>query len=321
MSENKMEQLRERLGEVADVHAAIALLSWDQETYMPPKAAEDRGQHLATLSGLAHRLFVAPEMGVLLDGAAPTDEGDTKLIEVTRYDYDRATRLPEAFVREFAEEQSKAYHAWTKAREEARFDLFAPNLHKMVALCQRKAELLRYEDSPYDALLDEFERGMTAEELRRIFGELRPRLTALVEAIGGAPQPDVAWLEQTWDEDAQWAFGLQVLEDMGYDFEAGRQDRSVHPFTVAFGLNDVRITTRSSARDLFSGLMGSIHEGGHALYGQGHDPADRRTPLLEGASLGIHESQSRMWENVIGRSLPFWKHYAPVFREHFPGQA
>lgn len=318
-------ELRQRLGEITDVDSAISLLRWDQETYMPPKAAPGRGQQLATLAALHHRLFTAPEMGRLIselrEVSDQLDPDDAKLVEVAYYDYDRANKLPESFVQTFAEEQSKAFHAWVKAREQADFPMFQPHLERLVELLIQKADLLGYEESPYDALLEDYERGMTARQLRAIFGELAEKQSALVDQVVHARrQPDAAWLEQDWSEPAQWDFTLRVLRDMGYDLEAGRQDRSVHPFTTHFDLFDVRVTTRLNPKDLFSALMGSIHEGGHALYDQGFQEKDRRTPLAQGVSLGIHEAQSRMWENLVGRSLPFWNYYAPLLRERFPGQ-
>jgi carboxypeptidase Taq len=320
----KLNTLREKLGEVCDLRAAAALLGWDQETYMPPKAAPGRGQQLATLSALEHRLFTSDTMGGLLHDLTASDEldpMDAQLVAVTLYDYERATKLPEAFVHEMAGEQSKAYTAWVAARKDANWAAFEPHMAKIVALNQQKADYFGYEASPYDALLEEFERGMTSAQLKTVFGELAPKQSALVERIVNAPkQPDLAWLDGEWDETKKWDFTLRVLRDMGYDFDAGRQDRSVHPFSTAFGLYDVRVTTRSEPKELFSGLMGSIHEGGHALYMQGHLERDRRTPLLDGTSLGMHESQSRMWENVIGRSRAFWRHYAPVMRTLFPGR-
>ncbi|MFA6242443.1 MAG: carboxypeptidase M32 [Candidatus Hydrogenedentales bacterium] len=317
--------LRERLGEVADINAAIALLQWDQEVYMPPKAGPGRGQQLATLSALSHRFFTAPEIGAMLEAlkgkAAALDYADARLVDVASHDYDRATKLPESFVHEFAKTQSEAYEMWVRARQDSNFALFQPLLARIVELNRRKADLLGYEESPYDALLDEFERGMTTARVKTVFGVLAPKQSALIERImASSAQPDVRWHDQAWPIAAQWEFSEKVLRDIGYDFDAGRQDKSVHPFTTQFDVTDVRITTRLSEHDLFSALMGSIHEGGHALYTQGHDPADRRTPLLDGASLGLHESQSRMWENMIGRSLPFWKHYLPALRSQFPGQ-
>ncbi len=320
-----IDQLRARYAEVHDISMAASVLQWDQEVMMPPKGAAARGKQLATLSALAHRLFVSPEMGALLEDlqqqAGSLTGDDAILLNETRYEYARATRLPEAFVKEFTEAQSNAYHAWVKAREASDFSLFAPHLETVVDLNKRKADYFGYEDSPYDALLEEFERGMTTAALRGIFSELAERQKDLVARImASSHQPDTSWLGQCWDTEAQWQFTVQVVRELGYDFDAGRQDKSVHPFTTNFDINDVRITTRLDESDLFSALTGSIHECGHALYEQGFRAEDARTILAQAISLGIHESQSRLWENMAGRSLPFWKHYALKLRAAFNNQ-
>lgn len=324
MVNEQLNSFREALGQVIDLNAAISLLHWDMEVSMPPKGADARGQQLATLSALAHRQFTAPQFGDQLAQLSDADEltaDEAKLVAETLYDYDRATRLPESFVKKFAEEQSKAYQAWTAAREKSDFKAFEPHLKIVIDLLREKADLMGYEGSPYNALLEDYERGMTAEQLQPIFKDLATKQSALVERIVNAPdQPDTAWTDREWDTQDQWDFTLQVLEDMGYDFEAGRQDKSVHPFTTNFDLYDVRVTTRVHPRELFSALTGSIHEGGHALYEQGFRAEDQRTTLAQSPSLGVHESQSRMWENMIGRSLPFWEHYAPAIQKQFPGQ-
>ena len=315
-----LDTLKERYAEVVDINAAIALLHWDQEVYMPPKGADARGKQLATLSALSHRQFTDPQLGALLKEleADASLAGDDRLtVQEMRHDYDLATKLPESFVAELAEEQSKAYQAWTKARAESRFAIFLPRLEKIVELQRRKADYLGYNDTPYDALLDEYERGMTTAFLRELFGGLAEKQSALLQRIAREGKPGAfPWLDQEWDETAQSEITLRVLKDIGFDFDAGRQDKSVHPFTTNFDLHDVRVTTRFSARELFSALTGSIHEGGHALYEQGFLESDRRTVLGQAISLGIHESQSRLWENKIGRSLPFWQHYTPLLREY-----
>ncbi|HOE67465.1 MAG TPA: carboxypeptidase M32 [Candidatus Hydrogenedentes bacterium] len=318
-------RFRQALNEVYDLRAAIALLQWDQEVFMPPKGALARGCQLATLSALAHRAFTAPEWGERLDKLAGADHAistdERLLIAETRHDYLRATRLPESFVHAFAAAQSAAYEAWAHARAQSDFAAFRPHLETMVELARQKADYLGYEGSPYDALLEEYERGMTVAQLRPLLADLAAAQGALAGRIAANnPQPDAGWLEQEWNEEAQWKLTCRVLRDMGFDFSAGRQDRSLHPFTTNFDLCDVRITTRTNPRELFSALTGSMHEGGHALYEQGFLENDRRTTLAEGISLGIHESQSRMWENIIGKSLPFWKRYAPIVRQAFPGQ-
>ena len=324
MADSTLQTFRERLGEVIDINASIALLHWDQEVNMPPKAAPARGRQLATLSAMAHRMFTDPEMGRMLDSLrddTTLNDDEEKLVSETLYDYERAAKLPESFVEEFAEEQSKAYQVWVEARKKSDFSIFVRPLEKLVSMLQQKADLMGYEGSPYNALLEDYERGMTVERLQEIFGELSQRQSALVDRIATSPRhPDTGWTEQTWDPQAQWDFSLEVLRDMGYDFDAGRQDKSVHPFTTNFDLYDVRITTRVAEAELFSCLTGSIHEGGHALFEQGFLESDRRTTLAQAPSLGIHESQSRLWENMIGRSLAFWKHYAPRLHELYGGQ-
>ena len=316
--------LQERMGRVKDLHSAMGLLSWDQEVYMPPKAAPARGQQLATLAAIAHRMFTDKEVGELLArlGAETTlGPDESKLVEETRYDYDRATRLPEAFVQKFTEERSKAYEAWVRAKDENDFEVFRPNLESIVDLSKQKADLMGYEGSPYNALLEDYERGMTAEGLRPIFSELAERLGRLVERIVASDRgPDTRWLDTDWDRDAQWDFTQRILRDMGYDFEAGRQDESVHPFTTNFDLYDVRLTTKINTKDPFDAIMASIHEGGHGLYEQGFLPSDRHTILAEPITLGIHESQSRLWETLIGQSRAFWAHYGDILREAFPEQ-
>jgi len=322
---NSYNELLHKFGEINDINSAVSLMHWDQEVYMPPKAAQGRGQQLATLSALAHRMFTDQEIGNLLQTLSKSSNelspDEAKNVSETLYDYDRATKLPEEFVHEFSLVQSQAYEAWVKARQDSDFSTFEPHLQKVVELNKRKADYMGYENSPYDALLEEFERGLTAKTVRQVFDHLAKEQSQLVDSIVNSPnQPNTTWLEQEWDEDVQLDFTVQVLKDMGYDFEAGRQDKSVHPFTINFDLKDVRITTRVNKHELFSALSSSIHEGGHALYEQGFLASDNRTTLGNAISLGIHESQSRMWENIIGRSLPFWKHYGPVLRERFPEQ-
>ena len=318
-------QLVEKLGEVVDIRHALALLQWDQEVYMPPKGAFARGLQLATLSGLEHRLFTDTETRGLVD--ALRDHTDVlspeqaALVRETAHDLDRAVKIPESLVRLFAEAQSRAYEEWVEARRASDFKRFQPHLKTMVDLSREKAEFLGYEESPYDALLDEYERGMTASKLRPIFDALAARQSALVARIAESPHhPDTSWLGQDWNEVTQIQFCEEVLRDMGYDFGAGRQDKSVHPFTTTFDVQDVRITTRVNPRDFLSALSSSVHEGGHALYEQGLPVDFRRTPLADAPSLGLHESQSRLWENIIGRSHHFFRHYLPRLQQLFPGQ-
>lgn len=323
-SGERIQRLRERLGEISDVGSALSLLHWDQQTHMPPKGAEGRGRQIATLSAIRHRLFVSREIADLI---APLREeldrlsdGDRKLVEATAYDYDRAVKLPEKFVQDLAQTESEAFEAWVDARRNSDFPAFSPHLEKLVTLQREKADLLGYEGDRYNALLETFERGMTVEKVASVFEVVGQEQGRLVKSICEAEQPHLPWLDQVWPSENQWDFGMKILADIGYDLEAGRQDHSEHPFSTDFDIFDVRITTRVHEDDLFSALMSTLHEAGHALYEQGFLKEDARTPLAEAPSLGIHESQSRLWENMIGRSLPFWEHYLPDLQAAFPGQ-
>lgn len=316
--------VRERFGEICDLQSAQALLQWDQEVYMPPKGAAARAQQLATLAAHIHKLLTDNKLGETLrrlqDERDTLSEADAALVAVGLYDHERATRLPETFVTKLAIAQSQAYEAWVEARGQSDFAAFQPHLERIATLLREKADLYGYEGSPYNALLEEYERGITVEQLKPLFSELREKQSALVRRIQDAPaQPDHAWIRHhPWPEQTQLDFAKQLLTDIGYDFEAGRLDRSVHPFTIQFALHDVRITTRLRTDEPFSGLMGCIHEAGHGLYSQGHDPEDERTPLRDGASLGMHESQSLFWENVVGGSPAFWRRYVPIMAKSFP---
>ena len=319
-----IEALRAHLAPIDDLESAAAVLAWDQETFMPDGGAEARARQLSTLQSTAHERFVSDETGTLLDRAAeatadadPLDDG-ASLVRVTRRDYERARRVPSSLVAELSEATSRAKQAWKKARAEDDFTIFAPHLETLVDLSVEKAEAIGYEDEPYDALLQEFEPDLTTAEVADTFTALREDLVPLVDAIADSPQLEDGVLHRSYPQPAQRTFGEQILADLGYDFDRGRQDVSAHPFTTSFSVGDVRITTRYEEDYLPSALFSMIHEGGHALYEQGIDPALDRTPLGDGASLGVHESQARLWENHVGRSRPFWRHYFPKLRDAFP---
>ncbi|MFZ5910663.1 MAG: carboxypeptidase M32 [Chloroflexota bacterium] len=323
MSE-KLSTLKTLLAEVADLNAAAALLGWDQQTYMPPGGNESRGNQLATLGKISHEKFTSDEVGVLLSdlegefsGADP-DSDEVRLLKVTRHKYDQATRVPAEFVAEFALVTSKAFDAWVEARGKSDFSIFRPHLEKIVALNQRFVSFFPPSDHPYDILLDQFERGMKTAEVKAIFDTLRPQQVELLQAIAEKPQVEDSFLKLPFDEQKQWDFGVQVITGFGYDWQRGRQDKSAHPFTTEFGMDDVRITTRFEPDNPTASLFSTMHESGHALYELGGNPAYARSPLAGGASLAVHESQSRMWENLVGRSLPFWEHFYPVYQKLFP---
>jgi len=319
-------RLRDRLAQLADVQAAQAVLSWDQETYMPAGGGEARAHQLATLGRIGHEMLTDDEIGTLLESAAAEVEGldpdsdESRIVQVTRRDRDKAVRVPASLVADLARATALAQQAWAQARTQNDFASFRPHLERVLELTLQKAEALGYEESPYDALLDEYEPDMKASEVSAVFTHLHAELVPLVEAIAERPAPDDACLRRDFSAATQWAFGEAVIADFGFDFERGRQDRSAHPFSTNFATTDVRITTRVDENFLPSALFGTLHEAGHAMYEQGVDGALDRTGLAAGTSLGIHESQSRLWENLVGRSESFWEHYYPKLQAEFPDQ-
>jgi len=320
-------RLRAHLTTIADLRSAAAFLRWDQETQMPPEGAGARAATLATLTRLAHDIFTSRDTGHLLeaaerDAAALDPESDeAALVRMTRRDYDRQTKLPADFVAEKARASSLSIQVWREARRRDDFAAFRPALQTMVDFARRTADYLGFADHPYDALLDLYEPEMTAREVDAIFARLREATVPFVRAIlARGPVVDETFLAQEYPEDAQRAFGLRVAEAFGYDLRRGRLDVSAHPFATGFNINDVRITTRYQRRYLPSALFAIFHEAGHAIYEQGVSPSLDRTPLARGASLGLHESQSRMWENLVGRSRAFWERYYPLLQQQFPAQ-
>jgi carboxypeptidase Taq len=321
---DKLEQLKTLLAEVADLNAMQALLGWDQQTYMPQGGNEARGNQLATIGKISHQKFTSDEIGTLLGdlekeytGTDP-DSDDLRLLKVTRHNYDQATRVPSEFVAEFAVVTSKAFEAWLEARGKSDFSIFQPHLEKVVELNQRYVSFFPPADHPYDVLLDQFERGMKTADVQAIFDALRPQQVELLKAIADRPQVDDSFLYGEYDEKKMMDFSEVIATKFGYDWERGRQDKSAHPFTTNFSINDVRITTRFEEDNPTVMLFSTMHEAGHGLYELGSKQAFERTPLAGGASLAVHESQSRMWENLVGRSLPFWEHFYPEFQKLFP---
>jgi carboxypeptidase Taq len=322
--EAKIQQFKNILAEISDLIHASALLGWDQQTYMPPGGAEARGNQAALLERLAHERGTSPELGRLLEdlqpyaGSLDPDSDDARLVKVAARNYDKATRVPSSHIVEFAQVTTLAQQAWVEARRRSDFSIFQPHLERVVALRQEYASFFPDFTHPYDALLDDFEPGMKTADVKTIFEGLRPRQVELVKAIAAKTQVDDSFLHQPFDENRQWGFGEEVITRFGYDWKRGRQDKAAHPFTTQFGINDVRITTRVNSDFLNSMLFGSMHECGHALYGQGLAPELERTGLDWGASLAVHESQSRLWENLVGRSLPFWEYFYPRLQQVFP---
>ena len=325
--EDKLQRLKTLLAEIQDLNQAAAVLGWDQQTYMPPGGAAARAEQLASLQKTAHSWFIADEIGELLealgnDGAGwDYDSDEASLVRVAARDYEKARKVPSELVAKFARVSALAYEAWTKAREQSDFSMFQPHLEKIVELNVRLAEVLGYEDRIYDPLLDQYEPEMKTDQVAAIFDDLKAELLPLVKAISERIDTvDGAVLHRSYDEGKQWDFGVDVIKDFGFDFACGRQDKSVHPFTTSFSIRDVRLTTRVDSNYLPTALFGTLHECGHGLYEQGIAVDLERSSLDDGASLGIHESQSRLWENLVGRSRAFWSHYFPKLQVVFPDQ-
>ena len=311
------------LQKAADINYAAAVLGWDQEVYMPPKSAEFRGRQLATLASMAHELLTSDSYGNMLNelaGKDGLDEGERSNVLLSREDYTKNKRLSPEFVEELSMQTSECFHAWISARKDNDFSIFAPTLAKMITLKKRQADMYGYAAHPYDALLDDYEKGATVAMLDPVFEGIKEQLPPLLAKIKAAAQVSNDCFHQHFPKQQQWDFGLEVLKKMGFDFEAGRQDYSEHPFTTSFSSTDVRITTRVDEDNYASMLWSCIHEGGHGLYEQGLPAEQYGLPLGSPVSLGIHESQSRLWENCIGRSRDFWAHFYPLLQQYFPGQ-
>lgn len=314
-----MDALRNRLHRITHLSQAAAVLEWDQETYMPEGGAEARSLQVATLRSLAHEMLVDDDTSNLLESAQPVTDEDADLIRVTRKDIEKASKVPSSLIAEMAEASGRAKGAWQKARANKDFPVFAPHLERIVDLCIQHAEALGYEEQPYDALLDQYEEGATTAQVATVFGELREELVPLVQQISSAPPLCEGPVHREFPEADQWSFGLDMAKRLGYDLNHGRQDRSAHPFSTSFSISDVRITTRLEKRFFNPAFFGTLHEAGHAMYEQGISRSLEGTPLADGTSLGMHESQSRMWENLVGRSLPFWEFAFPMAQQTFPG--
>ncbi len=327
----KLEIVTTELQVITQLRKVAAVLAWDQETYMPSGSAQARSEQISLVLSLAHARFTSDtfrqSLATLVDLDAGTidkdglDRRQVRLLENVWHDWRRATALPVEFVGELARLTSQAQHVWQQARAQNDYARFAPYLEKIITMKRQEAGFHGFRDEPYDALLEDYEIGTSTRQIEQLFTGLRPALIELVGRIKSSKAPDRHdLLTQEFPEDLQWEFGMEVLRDMGYDLKKGRQDRSAHPFTTDFHPSDVRITTRLNPNDLSMGLFGTIHEGGHALYEQGLEAEYFGTPLCEAISLGIHESQSRLWENYVGRGLPFWRYYYPRLQARFPDQ-
>ncbi len=306
-------ELLARLGELSDLRHAGHVLSWDQQVMMPPSGGAARGQALGAISSLAHDRLVAPELGVLLD--AETAPGDAQLVRAVRRDHEVARRGPGELAVEMTRAGSAGLEVWLRAREANDFSLFEPALRRNIELARRYSGCFGELDHPYDALLDRYEPGTTTAEVRALFVTLREGLVPLLAEIAEQPLPPL--LDGTLPSAAQREVGLEIVHAMGFDDSAWRLDDAVHPFAASPSSADIRVTSRFDDHSL-TGLFALMHEVGHGLYEHGVDPALARTTLDTGVSLGVHESQSRLWENLVGRSEAFWSHWLPRLRATMP---
>lgn len=306
---------------IADVNYSSAVLQWDQEVYMPEEGARYRAQQISTLSGIVHEMSTSDELGKLLkdlnDDSSLSSKEKANIRESLRYYTDQKKYTTE-FVIRLNQTISESFQAWQKAKKGNDFKIFQPMLEKLVELKKQECEILGYEEHPYDALLNQYEPGSTTKKLHTLFEGVKNELVPFFKKIMEKPKPDDSFLKKHYDKDKQWKYGLDVLKQMNFDFNAGRQDISTHPFTTNFNSKDVRVTTRINENDFREMTWSCIHEGGHALYEQGLNQGEYGLPSGEYLSLAIHESQSRLWENNVGRSLNFWKYNYPLVQNIFP---
>jgi len=312
----RYEELKARLATIHDLRRAQELLFWDQTVMMPPKGGPVRGAQLTTIDRIAHDLFVSDEIGRLLDDLAPYEESLDYDSDGTRRDWEKSRRVPSELASEMVGAAAEAHDVWAQARAESNFALFLPHLERAVELKRRYIDCFDGYDEPYDALLDDYEPGMKTAEVRAVFEELKRELVPLIKDVGSV-EGDDAFMAGPWPTDAQHAFSLQVIERFGFDPRSFRLDVTVHPFAASSATQDIRLTTRYSPDDITS-LFTAMHECGHGLYEHGVSPTLERTPLCHGVSSALHESQSRLWENLVGRSRPFWNHFYPSFQAAFP---
>ncbi len=319
-----LEQLKHHLAEIDDLKMAAGVLGWDQQTNMPFGGGEARAHALGTLSRLSHEKFASDETARLLDAAeketqslAP-DSDEACLIKITRRDYEKSRKLPDEFVASWSRDAILSNEVWRHARGANDFAAFQPHLEKMLDYARRQADYYGFEGHPYDALLDDYEPELKTDEVRAIFAELRAEQVPLVQKLAEQSAPRDEFLARDYAPEKQGEIGMNIVQAFGYDTSRGRLDIAPHPFCTNFGRDDVRITTRYHKNQPAQAIFGIFHEAGHALYEQNTAPSLKRTPLASGASMVFHESQSRLWENVVGRSLALWQHFWPQMQAAFP---
>jgi carboxypeptidase Taq len=319
-------ELKARLLEISDLAGTAAILSWDQSTYMPTGGAGARGRQCALLSRLLHERRTDAGLGRLIEQLTPYGEGlpsdsdDAALIRVTGRDFAKAIRVPTRFVEQSSAHSSASYDAWTRARQDNDFAGMRPLLERTLDLSCEYAEFFAPYQHVIDPLIDDMDEGMTCASVRALLAALRDEMVPMVRAICDRPPADDSCLHGVFADAPQLDFGLAIATAYGYDLDRGRLDRTLHPFCTRLSAGDVRITTRVHPDDLTQALFSTLHEAGHGLYEQGVGPELDGTPLGSGTSAGVHESQSRLWENVVGRSLGLWRHFYPKLRATFPEQ-
>lgn len=310
------------MGRISDLSAATAIMGWDQETFMPPGAAQARGEHLAGLSAMAHNAMTDDNAKALVASLKTSigelDETQQGIISCFIRDHEDELKLPESHVSELARSTTAAQEAWKKARAQSDFSVFAPTLKKLVDLKKAEAEMRGYDENPYDALIGLYDRGLTSAIVGPIFSRLQPQLTEIINSVRDKQVGASSLFDGTFDKDQQLAFGKSIVEEMGFNFNNGRIDVSTHPFCTNFAPTDVRLTTRVDEDDIRMCLFSLIHEAGHGMYEQGIPEAYFRTSAAGGTSMGIHESQSLFWEDIVGRSEAFWRYAEPRMRKAFP---
>jgi carboxypeptidase Taq len=309
------------LKQIAVLSSVGSVLGWDERTQMPPRGAEFRAEQLSLLATMIHQRFTSPKIGDWLQQLeeSPLDEESAANVRETRRSYNRETKIPSSLIEEETRTEVMAQQAWADARKNSDFAAFAPWLEKILPLKLQRAKCLGYSAHPYDALLDQFEPTETTANLNRVFESLRDPLVELIARIKDSPTPAPAEiLERNYPAAQQEALARQAATAVGFDFTAGRLDTSLHPFCSGLGPGDTRMTTRYDEKYFSDAFFGVLHETGHALYNQGLQTKHFGTPLGSAVSLGIHESQSRMWENLVGRSRSFWTFFLPRARATFP---
>ncbi len=313
-----------QLSKIADLEHSMAVLHWDKEVNLPKNGAAMRGQQLATLAGITHELSVDDNFGNLLQELTQNGEElsfkEKRNVEITFENYNKEKKLSKEFVEKRSLITTNCYQAWLDARAANDYAVFEPALNEMVELKKEETRLLGFKEHPYDILMDEFEKGATVKQFDKLFEDVKTKLVTFVKKLNEKPQVEDAFLRLKFDKDKQWNYGLELLQTMGYDFDAGRQDLSPHPFTISFGAEDVRVTTRIDEHNFANMAWSCIHEGGHGLYEQGLPSSEYGLPSGKYLTLGIHESQSRLWENNVGRSLSFWKGQYENLQNTFPEQ-